>query len=132
MRNYSDELYECFGSKYCSPVIQCRCGRTNYVDNRDMAEGEFDDLAAKHKLEPNNYCYHTHDDYVASIELQGTLVFDCDCHWEEKLIKVLDDNETAFISYYKNKVKRLQKELNDSLNTIASLSKSIKDNPNGI
>jgi hypothetical protein len=103
---YIEELS--FGTGTGSPVIDCTCGRINFADDSYLMEaGEHRRLRMNAEANPKAYCRHTGYDCVSSIELEGSpRVFGCDCHWEERLQRMLDMHQGAFIQYYKNKIKR--------------------------
>lgn len=122
----NQDIYEIFGCKYGSPVIQCSCGRYNYAYSDYMNEGEFDELEEKRNKDPKHYILHSQDDCVLSIELDGaTKVFDCDCKWEERLKRFLVSNEREFLQFYKNKLKAEKKQLESSIKEKEELFKEI-------
>jgi len=104
-------------------VIDCGCGRRVFAGNgTDMDEGELERLQAAQKADPQKHCEHTGCDSVVAVSFHGAnRVFGCDCEWEERLGLFLDQNERAFVEYYKRKVARVQRELKASAETLASL-----------
>lgn len=130
MVDYSEEVRALFGLCIGSPVITCKCGRQVFGGNgTDMDEGELEKLQAGAKAEPNRYCeHHGCDGVVAAHFNGGPHVFGCDCGWEKRLVEFLDQNERAFVEYYKRKVKRVQRQLMESAATLSALA-GVESNP---
>lgn len=123
MTDYHDEIRAIFGCAMGSPVIKCACGRYVFGGHgTDMEEGELERLQEGAKADPSKYCEHGGCDGVVAVEFNGSPhVFSCDCKWEERLGKFLDQNERAFVEYYKRKVARVQRDLKASAETLAAL-----------
>lgn len=123
MTDYHEEIRACFGLAHGSPAMDCGCGRRVFAGNgTDMDEGELEQLQAEKSAKPEKYCEHAGCDSVVAVSFNGAnRVFGCDCEWEERLGLFLDQNERAFVEYYKRKVARVQRELKASAETLAAL-----------
>jgi len=124
MTDYELEIRDIFGCAMGSPVIQCRCGRTVFGGNgTNMDEGELEKLEAAAKAEPALYCCHPNCDGVVAVYFNGAPhVFGCDCEWEKRLGTFLDQNERAFVEYYKRKIERVQRQLRESAATLTAFA----------
>lgn len=123
MTDYHEEIRACFGCAIGSPAIDCGCGRRVFTGRgTDMDEGELEQLQSEMRANPKKYCEHVGCDSVVAVSFKGAYrVFGCDCKWEEQLGLFLDQNERAFVEYYKRKVARVQRELKASAETLAAL-----------
>lgn len=123
MTDYHEEIRASFNCAIGSPVITCGCGRRVFAGNgTDMDEGELEQLNSERLVKPEKYCIHEDCDSVVAVSFNGSMfVFGCDCKWEERLGRFLDQNERAFVEYYKRKVARVQRDLKASAETLAAL-----------
>jgi hypothetical protein len=124
MTDYELEIRAIFGCAMGSPVIQCKCGRYVFGGNgTDMEDGELEELENKAKVNPAGYCCHPNCDGVVAVDFNGAPhVFGCDCEWEKRLGTFLDQNERAFVEYYKRKIERVQRQLRESAATLTAFA----------
>jgi hypothetical protein len=96
-----------------SIVIDCElCGRTHFGNGGDYEEGEFENLQAKARSEPDKYIFHGDYDMVSYGYICGKqAVLDCPCNELAKYERFIWSHRDLISRYF---VSRADEQLRDA------------------